>query len=93
MVYRYSSVDLATVNLVSFDSYKLQLNEIHFASNELYDVDLHRSDYLEKITLWAPNLHEPSVQGIRPLPCAPQKRTSHLPLCACVPANPLATGD
>ncbi len=36
------------VNLDSFDSYKLGLNEMHFASNELYDIDLYRSDYLEK---------------------------------------------
>jgi hypothetical protein len=50
-------------NLESFDSYKLRLQEIHFASNALRKVHLHQSDCLDKLTLWAPKLEKLSLQG------------------------------
>jgi len=46
-----------------FESYKLWVEEIHFASNELLSVDLHRSDSLKKLGLFAPNLRQLNLQG------------------------------
>ena len=49
--------------LQSFDSYKLWVNELHFASNDLVSVDLHRSDSLGVLELYAPNLESLSLQA------------------------------
>lgn len=48
--------------LESFDSYKLWVDELHFASNALADINLHRSDALDTLTIWAPNLTRLGVQ-------------------------------
>ena len=50
-------------SLESFDSYKLWVSELHFASNELRSVDLHRSDALDTLTLYAPNLERLGLQA------------------------------
>ena len=50
-------------SLERFDSYKLWVGELHFASNELIEVDLHRSDSLETLTLYAPNLRRLGLQA------------------------------
>ena len=39
------------------------MGELHFASNQLEEVDLHRSDSLETLTLWAPNLRKLGLQA------------------------------
>ena len=49
--------------LEKFDSYKLWVHELHFASNHLADVDLHRSDGLHTLTIYAPNLRNLGLQG------------------------------
>jgi hypothetical protein len=49
--------------LEKFDSYKLWVHELHFASNDLVSVDLHRSDGLGTLTLYAPNLRNLGLQG------------------------------
>ena len=49
--------------LESFDSYKLWVSELHFASNDLVSVDLHRSDGLDTLTLYAPNLTSLDLQA------------------------------
>ena len=50
-------------SLETFDSYKLWVGELHFASNELVEVDLHRSDALDTLTLYAPNLRKLGLQA------------------------------
>jgi len=56
--------------LVSFKSYKLWSNQsLTFASPALTSVDIHRSDGLSKLTVWAPNLRMLGLQ-VR-YPCAP----------------------
>eukprot|EP01052_Picozoa_sp_SAG31_P034716 SAG31_NODE_4095_length_3592_cov_2.576009_3_plen_639_part_00 len=55
-------LDRATA-LEKFDSYKLWVYELHFASNHLVDVDLHRSDSLDTLTMYAPNLRSLGLQG------------------------------
>jgi len=46
----------AATKLRSFDSYKLNVGCLSFASNSLKSVSLHRSDCLEYLKIWAPNL-------------------------------------
>jgi len=73
-------------SLERFDSYKLWVGELHFASNELVEVDLHRSDSLETLTLYAPNLRRLGLQacyGLNRLTF----RTSHPTLSSGLPAN------
>jgi len=53
----------ATPLLEEFDSYKLWVDELHFASNHLTSIDLHRSDSLSDLSIWAPNLESLSLQG------------------------------
>jgi hypothetical protein len=53
----------AATQLESFDSYKLWVEELNFASNHLLSVDVHRSDSLERMTLWAPNLQRLGLQA------------------------------
>eukprot|EP00038_Savillea_parva_P012791 m.206983 g.206983 ORF g.206983 m.206983 type:complete len:381 (-) comp23533_c0_seq1:138-1280(-) len=69
---RYWTGSAAVVNvmlehatrLVEFTSYKLWVWEpITFASNALRVVDIHRSDSLQGITIWAPNLEHLGLQG------------------------------
>jgi len=42
--------------LERFESYKLRVTKISFASNELQTIDLHRADRLEELSVWAPRL-------------------------------------
>jgi len=58
----HEMLEMATV-LEEFDSYKLWVGKLSFASNELHTIDLHRSDSLGSLTIWAPNLRSLSVQG------------------------------
>jgi len=53
----------SATRLEKFDSYKLWVDELHFASNDLISVDLHRSDRLRTLTLWAPNLSALGLQA------------------------------
>ncbi len=72
--------------LESFDSYKLWMSELHFASNALESIDLHRSDALETLTIWAPNLRCLGLQacyGLEDL----QFLTTHPTLASEIPAD------
>jgi hypothetical protein len=53
----------AATRLESFDSYKLWVKRLIFASNELRSVDIHRSDSLESLQLWAPRLEFLGLQA------------------------------
>ena len=54
----------AATGLVSFDSYKLQVDgQLMFASNRLADVSIRRSDCLGGVSLWAPRLVNLSLQA------------------------------
>ena len=54
----------AATKLETFDSYKLIANEdLVFASPNLTSIDLHRSDLLRSISIWAPRLKELGLQG------------------------------
>mmetsp|Transcript_30028 Transcript_30028/g.52715 ORF Transcript_30028/g.52715 Transcript_30028/m.52715 type:complete len:392 (+) Transcript_30028:44-1219(+) len=53
----------AAKNLIRFDSYKLWVDELHFASNRLLEIDLHRSDSLQEISIWAPYLRALGLQA------------------------------
>ena len=56
-------LDKAT-KLEKFDSYKLWcFDHISFASNHLTDINLHRSDSLRSIDLWAPRLEDLNLQA------------------------------
>lgn len=46
-----------------FQSYKLWIDSISFASNDLEEIHLHRSDSLYRIQLWAPRLQYLRLQG------------------------------
>lgn len=50
-------------NLVAFDSYKLRVPYLVFASNQLRRIRLHRAELLERIDLWAPNLIDLNLQA------------------------------
>jgi hypothetical protein len=50
-------------SLETFESYKLWVEDLHFASNELVEVDLHRADALSTLRLFAPNLRKLNLQG------------------------------
>jgi hypothetical protein len=71
VIIHYWHGDQAVVNemlqvatqLETFDAYKLWVYELEFASNALVSVDLHRSDSLDRLTLWAPNLRSLGLQG------------------------------
>ena len=49
--------------LKSLRCYKLWISSLSLASNELEVLDLHRSDSLGTLTLWAPNLRHLGLQG------------------------------
>jgi hypothetical protein len=49
--------------LILGSRYKLWVDRLNFASNELTSIDLHRSDSLEWLTLWAPNLRSLGLQA------------------------------
>jgi len=54
----------AATRLETFDCYKLWVeDELCFASNELEIIDLHRSDSLDGISIWAPNLQKLDLQA------------------------------
>lgn len=54
----------AATRLEKFDSYKLWVGEeLRFASNMLEIIDLHRSDGLEALSIWAPNLQHLGLQA------------------------------
>mmetsp|Transcript_5775 Transcript_5775/g.7294 ORF Transcript_5775/g.7294 Transcript_5775/m.7294 type:complete len:124 (+) Transcript_5775:522-893(+) len=51
-------------NLVKFESYKLQVqDELAFASNKLESLCVHRSDCVQKVSVWAPKLKTLTVQA------------------------------
>jgi hypothetical protein len=70
--------------LEKFDSYKLWVDELHLASNELVEVDLHRSDSLDTLTLYAPNLRKLGLQACYGLETL-TFRASHPTLSAQLP--------
>lgn len=72
--------------LESFDSYKLWVHELHFASNNLASVDLHRSDALDTLTLYAPNLVSLGLQACYGLETL-TFRASHPTLSSLLPAG------
>lgn len=49
--------------LECFDSYKLRVGYLKFASNHLRHIRLHRPELLERIDLWAPRLEVLNVQA------------------------------
>lgn len=50
--------------LQTFDSYKLRIGpELHFASNDLQSIRLHRAECLESLSVYAPKLRELSLQA------------------------------
>ena len=53
----------AATKLRTFDSYKLWLGSLSFASNSLKSIDLHRSDSLGRLKIWAPNLESLGLQA------------------------------
>ncbi len=53
----------SATRLEKFDPYKLWVDELHFASNNLISVDLHRSERLRTLTLWSPNLSSLGLQA------------------------------
>ena len=61
---RINSMLTAATELETFETYKLWVSEeLRFASNHLKTIDLHRSDGLPGISLWAPNLEKLRLQG------------------------------
>ena len=56
---------LATAKkLQTFDSYKLRVGpELHFASNDLQSIRLHRAELLDSLSVYAPNLKDLNLQG------------------------------
>ena len=54
----------AATKLERFDSYKLQISDpLEFASNNLESIYIHRSDGLEGLSMWAPNLKTLKLQA------------------------------
>ena len=53
----------AAKSLKRFDSYKLRVSHLGFASNHLKSIRLHRAELLERIDLWAPRLVDLNVQA------------------------------
>jgi hypothetical protein len=53
----------SATKLQSFESYKLRVEELFFASNDLRVVNLHRAELLEFLSLWAPKLQHLSLQA------------------------------
>lgn len=49
--------------LEHFDSYKLYVQSLTFASNHLEIIDLHRSDTLSQLRIYAPNLSHLGLQA------------------------------
>jgi hypothetical protein len=49
--------------LERFDSYKLRVGHLRFASNHLKYIRLHRAELLERIDVWAPRLTQLDVQA------------------------------
>ena len=50
--------------LQTFDAYKLwMVEELNFASNHLKSIELHRSESLKVLSIWAPNLEHLNLQG------------------------------
>jgi hypothetical protein len=57
-----SMLESAT-KLHTFESYKLRVGELSFASNDLSIVTLHRAELLQFLSLWAPMLQHLHLQG------------------------------
>ena len=53
----------SATQLQTFDSYKLCVTTLTFASNHLVRIKLHRSDILSELTIWAPALEELNLQA------------------------------
>ena len=54
----------AATELETFETYKLWVYQpIHFAGNHLKTIDLHRSDEVPDISIWAPNLEKLRLQA------------------------------
>ena len=61
---RINNMLAAATELETFETYKLWVSgELHFASNHLKTIDLHRSDGLPGISFWAPNLEKLRLQA------------------------------
>mmetsp|Transcript_4151 Transcript_4151/g.5617 ORF Transcript_4151/g.5617 Transcript_4151/m.5617 type:complete len:411 (+) Transcript_4151:212-1444(+) len=66
--------------LERFESYKLRVTKMSFASNALQTIDLHRADRLEELSIWAPRLKFlglqacPSVRKIDMIQCHALRR-------------------
>lgn len=60
----------AATRLEKFETYKLWVsNELTFAGNNLKIINLHRSDCLRKITIWAPSLEHLGLQACYDIDC------------------------
>lgn len=76
----------AATKLETFDSYKLWSNgALRFASNELTSIDLHRTDSLQALSIWAPKLTHLGLQACYSLDKL-EFLTEH-PLAAQLPAG------
>jgi len=53
----------SATQLQTFESYKLYVATLRFASNHLVRIKLHRSDILSELTIWAPALVELNLQA------------------------------
>ncbi|KAL3910398.1 MAG: hypothetical protein SGPRY_009072 [Prymnesium sp.] len=80
----YRMLDVAT-ELEAFDSYKLWVDSLAFASNKLHTIDLHRSDSLRSLSMWAPNLRHLGLQACYGLDRLHFLKTH--PLAALLPAD------
>ena len=60
----------AATKLEKFETYKLWVfDELTFAGNNLKIINLHRSDCLRKISIWAPNLEHLGLQACYDVEC------------------------
>ena len=76
----------SATSLERFDSYKLWVDELHFASNDLREIDLHRSDSLDTLSIWAPRLRVLGLQACYSLDNL-TFLTTHPTLASLLPVN------
>lgn len=82
----------AAPRLERFRAYKLWVHSLQFASNALTEIDLHRSDSLHELTIWAPLLATLNLQvraALR-LACPARLSRPHVHPRAAPRAAPLA---
>lgn len=53
----------AATKLETFDSYKFRVSELHFASDRLKSIRLHRAELMQRVVVYAPNLKMLNVQA------------------------------